>query len=222
MAIAFDAVSSVGTGATNSVTLSHTCTGSDRFLVVGVVLQDPTAVGNVSGITYGGAAMTKIHERIVTTVFSGEIWGLVAPATSANDIVVSISNSTTDDIIVGGASFTGVNQSSPTEAPIGTDGFDAAPQLTVTSLTDNAWIIDLLYTYLNPTSAESARWEVFANSSSYGACSTFGPKTPAGAVAMDYSLTGDADWLMVGCGIKPAAEAATSGIRRRMTMGIGQ
>lgn len=85
MAIAFDASSNTASG-TSPRTWSHTCTGSDRVLVVGTFgsTADPTSV------TYGGVALTKYGTGIsVGDAYHLSMWYLLNPASGANDIVVT-------------------------------------------------------------------------------------------------------------------------------------
>lgn len=85
--LAFDAVTEdLQDGA--SITFSHTCTGSDRILYVCCGQNANTET--VTSITYGGVAMTKIIEG--TTSAYAVIYGLVAPATGANDVVITWSD----------------------------------------------------------------------------------------------------------------------------------
>lgn len=85
----FDAASS-GSGATGTTTWSHTVTGSNTVLIVGIATVDTL----VTGVTYGGVSMTLAgmygqfaswpHTNARITVY-----GLIAPAAGANDIVVT-------------------------------------------------------------------------------------------------------------------------------------
>ena len=134
--IAFDAASEytgTDTGQT-SLTWSHTTAGSDRILIVSA--QFYTSDGDdVSGVTYDGVAMTEIRTDAVASVQHNSLWYLLAPATGANDIVVTFTGST--NFVGGGAvSLTGVNQSSPIDTSGSAE--DASVELTTTA--ENTWI----------------------------------------------------------------------------------
>ena len=85
-AIAFDAASSATGVGVSSLTWAHTTSGADRLLIVGVSFD----TGTVTGVTYAGVPMTSVGNT--TTALKMHMWRLIAPATGANNIVVSFSN----------------------------------------------------------------------------------------------------------------------------------
>lgn len=108
MAIAFDSASGRQTGTATSATLSHTCSGVDRILVVSVGVASGKTV---TGVTYGGVAMTKVVDGTTISVGTyASMWILLNPATGANNIVASFSASTNYGI--SSVSYTGCRQSS--------------------------------------------------------------------------------------------------------------
>lgn len=111
MAIAFDAQSNTElTTSATTHTQSHTCTGSDRILFVGVSsIDSPYDV--VTGVTYAGVAMTQIDKRFRSGGRGTYLFYLVAPSTGANNIEVTCSSAIR--ISLDGASFTGADQTSP-------------------------------------------------------------------------------------------------------------
>lgn len=106
MSIAFDAKSS-GNSVTpqTSLTVAHTCTGSNLVLFVGVG-ADSTA--GPTGVTYNGVALTKVDEHLNFALSS---WYLVAPTTGTHDIVITFAAS--HYIAGGGISLTGVDPGTP-------------------------------------------------------------------------------------------------------------
>lgn len=113
MAIAFD--TSTGTdGNTATLTFSHTCSsGANRILFVAA---GSSSNHPVTGVTYASVAMTLI----VTSSQSGaggfqtSLWYLIAPATGANNVVISAPSSTR--IAGSTGSYTGVLQTSPIDS----------------------------------------------------------------------------------------------------------
>jgi len=105
-----DATSSGSQGGTTSLTVAHTCSGPQRLLVVGVQIEDGTAA-DPSGVTYNGDAMTKAAGKTQGDV-NCSTWYKVAPATGANNIVVTIGYSARN-VSLGAQSFVGVLQSDP-------------------------------------------------------------------------------------------------------------
>jgi hypothetical protein len=123
MAIAFNAASTGETGSGPSLTVSHACSGSDRVLVVTVSTWTTTDPAPTPTATYNGVSMTQIttHAFPFTLVDSFAritMFRLVAPATGANDIVIS---SATAEIVLSAASYTGVDQTTPFDTPSATD-----------------------------------------------------------------------------------------------------
>lgn len=112
-ALNIDAVSSTSNTSVNSRTFSHTCTGSNRILIVGVSTEDTGSADKVpTGVTYNTVALTKVvSAQIGDPSVTVSLWYLVAPATGANDIVISLPE-VVGTVIGGGISFTGVIQSS--------------------------------------------------------------------------------------------------------------
>lgn len=139
MAIAFDAITGVQLTTGTSLTYSHTCTGSDRILFVSA--NNNTASDYVTGITYNGVSMTKIGASLQggSTRYTN-LYYLVAPATGANNVVISCSGSTYIEAYT--VSYTGVHQSSPIDTNR-TDTGSSVTSLTCTLTTtaDQCWLI---------------------------------------------------------------------------------
>lgn len=137
MAIALDATASNFTGAGTSITVSHTCSGSDRILLVGVITNDTT--DKITGVTYNGVAMTRLSSQGSAGLnFLGYIYYLIAPDTGTHNIVVSRS----DSGVVGGmsGSYTGVSQSGFPDSQA--TGSDATGNFTAstTVVASNSWM----------------------------------------------------------------------------------
>lgn len=127
MAVAYDAYSRSGDGFASSVTWAHTCAGSDRYLLVGIYCD--SASDQVTGVTYNGVAMTRIA-RFASGV-SIYLYGLVAPATGANNIIASFTGAIGADVAA--MSFTGVDGASAVNDNDGLlNGFQSSPATTPT------------------------------------------------------------------------------------------
>jgi hypothetical protein len=185
MAIAFDAITnpSYGGSAGTSKTFSHTCTGADRLLFVNV----HTDSNVVTGVTYGGVAMTKIYGQ--STDFYNTVWALVAPATGANNVVISCSSSV--NIIPMAISYTGCDQNLPTIFATATDA--SSPQtVNATTVADNSWLMG----YQRRT--VGAGFSVGAGTTSRGNDATYafatvdsgGALTPAGSYGLTVNYSG--------------------------------
>jgi len=139
MAIAFDAAShSRATGAA-ALTFAHTCSGTFRGLFVGVI--GDTTSDLVTGVTYNGVAMTQVNKVKATGGRWNYLYYLAGPATGANNVVISASTSMY--IEGNAASYTGVLQTGQPEAnATGSNASAATLGVAVTTLTDNAWVVN--------------------------------------------------------------------------------
>lgn len=212
MALNFDAASNSGyKTASGSYNWSHTCTGTERCLVVGVAMLS-VAGSSVSGITYNGVALTRIgFVASVSGAIRSELWRLIAPATGAHSIAVTLSASL--DSAACASSFTGVNQTTPTEAAntaSATNVGAADATVDVTTLTDNDLVIDMVATSdtaITVGSGQTQRGNVTGTLGS-GAMSTEA-KASHGAVTMSWTAVGAlATWSTVSCGLIPAVVPA--------------
>lgn len=211
--IAFDAASSsTYQTATSSYNWSHTCTGSDRYLLVGVSMLS-VGGSSVSSITYNSVNLTKLgHIASVSGAVRSELWGLVAPSTGSNSIAVTLSGAL--DSAANASSYTGVHQTSPTEAfnsASATNVGAADATVDITTVADNDWVIDNAATddtAITVGAGQTQRGNVTGTLGS-GAMSSEGPKTPAGAVTMNWAnVAALATWSTVGIALRPTAASS--------------
>lgn len=148
--IAFDAVSGGNTGGATSLTYSHTCTGSDRYLWV--VVNTGNVGVTVTGVTYAGVAMTLQYQNN-PGLQNMALYKMANPASGANNVVCSFSGSAAAASSSG--SWTGAGQTGNPEAVLAsgalsnTDPFSTS----VTTIGDNSWA--LLFVAVNNSSAAS-------------------------------------------------------------------
>jgi len=223
--IALDAASSPtpSNSVVNSFTWSHTTSGADRILVVGVSIRNDLSQ-TVSSVTYGGTPLTPVAGGVQSngTSVRVELWRLVAPALGANDVVVTLSGGATAKMAYGAVSLTGVSQASPIDAANSAVSTSSTPSVTVTTLAQNAWVVDAIAFRSTgngaptgtPGGGQTQQWSGYTESGGTGPNirgkgSTEGPITPAGAVAMDWNLAASVDWAAAGVALKPAGICAT-------------
>jgi len=217
--IQFDAASNSGyQTAQSTYSWSHTCTGSNRYLTVGVSMLS-VGGSSVSSITYNGVALSLIKAQASAVgAVRAELWGLVAPATGSNTIAVTLSASL--DSAAGAVSYTGVEQTTPYEAgnsATATNVGAADATVDVTTIADNDWGIDNVATddtAITVGAGQTERNNVTGALGS-GAMSTEGPKTPAGTVTMGWTNV-DAlkTWAIVAAGLRPVGAPASLFIGR--------
>jgi len=137
MAIATDAAAKSFTNSGSSLTYSHTCTGSNLYLLVGVWVGG----GNtISGVTYNGVAMTQLGTANASNSRKPYLFGLANPATGANNVVVSASGTTL--IYAVSESYTGTSSTQPDgTANTGNVTNQASITGTVTVTQNNCWLV---------------------------------------------------------------------------------
>lgn len=107
MAVTLDATSSAAVDAA-SITTSHTCSGSNRLLVVIITIDGTETVSGTP--TYAGVNMTQLL-NIAPGNFRVYMYYLVAPSTGANNISISFSGG--QDAGMMAVSYNGVDQGTP-------------------------------------------------------------------------------------------------------------
>ncbi|MEK6822287.1 MAG: hypothetical protein AABY13_00535, partial [Nanoarchaeota archaeon] len=96
---------STGTSQAASLTLTANCTGSNRVGVVNVMLDDGPADKTVTGVTWGGTAMTSLA-NVVHTGGSPrvQVFNLTNPPSGSQSVVITLAQ--TNKILAGAVCFT--------------------------------------------------------------------------------------------------------------------
>jgi hypothetical protein len=207
--IAFDAASSGGNTGQASLTVAHTCTGTNRILFTFVHSRDFSS-DQVTGITYAGVAMTKINE-VEQGTQQGVLYYLINPASGANNIIVTMSGAA-NGIQAASASYTGVATSGiPDASDTTTQSSGATIVCTVTTVLDNCW--GVMGAWNNDSSpaagsgtterAETSNCAIYDNNSA---------KTPPGSLTLTATnVGGEAVALMAS--FPPGEESVTGDIQ---------
>jgi hypothetical protein len=132
---AIDAISTatVSSGQ-SSRTFSHTTSGTDRLIIVGISFNNDD-LQTVSSVTYAGQALTKIGQAVQSDDARVELWYRVAPTTGTNNVVVTFSAGLNDGGVIGAMTFTGVNQSTPLGTFASATGDSTSASVNVSSAT---------------------------------------------------------------------------------------
>ena len=220
MALRFDAASggTTDTPAT-SLTIAHTCAGANGLITVPVQIKN-NGSQTVTGVTYNGVALTLKAAVNNGTNIRSELWYLVAPATGANNIVITASASTR--FTGGGISFNGADQTTPLGTAATATGNDTAPSVAVSAASGDIVIDSMAYMGINGTglptaSVGSGQTERF-NQSATGGIGTEDKyvggagSTEAGAasVTMDWTLSDTTQWATIGVAVKPVSTPAAT------------
>lgn len=214
MAITVGTISTHTSGSGSTATWSHSNDGD--YLVVAVASHITDAAGNPTGVTYNAVSMTKIAERAYSSSNGVTLWGLVAPAAGANNVVVSWGSGTANPRSAGALSFSGVDASTPVGTP--TDGGSAgssAPSIAVASASGEL-VVDAVCIWQD--SATATTGTVGADQTErvqvgYTVARKLLVSTEAGATTttMSWSLDNSCRTRHAGIALKPAA--ATGGGR---------
>jgi hypothetical protein len=196
----------------STLSWSHTASGSDRLVIVAISWQDSIGDESITGVTYGGTAMSLLGSTQYTDVYH-----LVDPPTGAQTIVVTWSGSNYKGAVGEGTSFTGVDPAGPIGPAATTFGNSASPtgsswgafgggQL-ISAVTVNAAATT------TPLAAASGQFELWNRSA--GSYSTLTLTQGGGAIkapdgkgnylAMNWTLGGTRQWGLVTAELKPVA-----------------
>lgn len=134
--VAFDASSSSPGNGTNTVTWSHTTSGTNRVLLV--LVNSFFADGEATGVTYDGVAMTLVGRW--TSDPRQSIWSLVAPNTGTHNVTVTFAGPATANGFMAAISFTNADQTTPT-GTFSTNTATSSNQSVTSSSTDAAGLI---------------------------------------------------------------------------------
>jgi hypothetical protein len=209
MAIAFDAPSNTSGIQQATLTVSHTCTGSNRVLIA-MTGVSASAVGNVSGVTYNGVAMTPLWNVVNgggSTRCTG--WYLIAPDTGTHDLVATFTGGggANDEQALGGVSYTGVNQTVAVGTHASASGSSGTASVDVNSASGEL-VVDGVYFWGAPITEganQTKRWE---NENVAGIGFSAGQSEEAGAATVTMSWgSGSANWVI---GAVPLKKAGTN------------
>ncbi len=157
-----------------SLTMTQTISGTNRLLMVAASYRSPAKAQTdggssgtgtkeqITGVKWGTTALTRVN-RTITDEYTTELWYLVAPATGSNTITVSFVGNVQDQNL-SGASFTGVNQTTPFANAAGSSltGGSATPTITVpTTASQVLFGVTSMYTGSNTLTVSGATRGVF-------------------------------------------------------------
>ena len=206
MAIARD--TSVNAGRSDLVTSktwSHTCSGDNRILFVGVMALSGDYI---TGVTYNGVSMTLIAKNNPGTAERMYLYVLVNPASGANNVVAS--STTSDYLYAGSASYTGAKQSSqPDSNTSNSQNSTTSYATSTTSVADNCWGIELVRCFSTSHNNVSVGANTSLVTKIFDALelvdnSSVAPKTPAGTITLTSTTVANTNWYSIMASFSPA------------------
>lgn len=222
MAIAFDNATSGTAGNNTSLTFSHTNTAGNLLVVqAGVPVAD-----TITSVTYNGVSLTKINSAQSPSPDGRftSLWYLLAPATGANNIVIS--SSASDFLFACAATYTGVKQQAPEAS--GTNTANATNQIiaSVTPTSDNSWMFLAVRVNDDPTTNYTVTNGTIRGTSGVMASSLidFGPVSPAASTSITVHNNSFASlfWGTVIASFAPSTGGGGATLPYRSLLGVGK
>lgn len=212
--IVLDAVASGRANPGTSLTYAHTTAGANKMLFVAIYTAGASDV--VTGVTYNGVAMSRLDAQIGgSSAFYTYLYGLIAPAAGANNIIISSSSSV--DIQSVSASYNEMQQSSQPDAT-GKANATTGDNVTgsVTPVTDRTFIVSMSANDQdNPVGDQNVVMRKF--NVVVGIGDSAGVISPAAATNFNWKRqgTGNCNWGTIGAAIK-SINIVTSSIKKLM------
>ncbi len=203
------------TAGASTLTIAHTAANvANRLAVVGVSMNITNNTGaTVTGITYAGVAMTQLgsHNDAGNTE-RVEIWSLVAPATGAQNVIVTVNLplAARVGVTAGVMTFDGVDQTVPLTAMVSNDGAAGTfSQLDIPSGTNQIVFDTLAITGADtvvkgPAATTISQWNLTSGNTGGSDERGFG-STNVGAASVPMSETFGAasNWSVAGVSVMP-------------------
>jgi len=211
MAIAFDAIS-YGESGTLTTTFSHTVTGSNPIIFVGVNVNSTS--DKITGVTYNGVSMTRV---VLTAAFGSTrsvLYVLANPSTGANNVVVTSSDTTYR--WCSAASYTDANATGQPDASSSTTASGTTVTGTLTTIANNCWTIGFFYNNAN-TNFSAGASTTLRGSGFFTFLDSNAAKTPAGSVSIVGNWTNSNTGAVALASIAPFVASARS---RLLLLGV--
>ena len=199
---------SVGSTNSASLTFAHTVgVGVDRVMIAGVSTFN--ANKTVASLTYAGQPLTRLgfldggsgsNDRRV------ELWRLVNPPIGTANVVVNMSSGA--KIVVGVATFFGVNTAAPNGAFVANEGRTSLATLTVPGAAGEL-VVDCMAVQGNAATAvvgpgQTQLWNDVTRSVGGAVVGTASTEPGAASVTMTWNLAAVDYWVIGAVSLKPA------------------
>lgn len=205
MARAYDTASGTYTTA-SSVTVAHTTTSNaNRLMLTFIFTNDNDGDSDVvSGVTYAGVSMTRYGTYSTTGNQRMTVYGLIAPATGTNNVVVTYTKSTEAGFCtVTYSDFGQVTQ--PDSNNTGTSGSPIT--LSTTVVTANSWLVSMIRFSSSGTGTASTGTTSRSNAGVAFSVGDSNADKASGSQSMTWTGAGTGYGLIIS--IKPVEDAVT-------------
>lgn len=204
--IAYDNATNSAETTGTSKTFSHTCTGANLWLGVGDTSY-LSANDACTGMTYAGVSMASM-QNVASATTRQWYYGLIAPATGANNVVISFNASTASQ--ASAHSYTGCGQTSQPDASGSTFtnlGTTLSKSLTTTA--DNCWIVGTAQNTAAGMSAHTGTTQR-TGAAGFGAFDNNAALTPPGSFSLGVDTAGAGTITLCVATIAPPAPPAAA------------
>lgn len=195
-----------------SLTFAHTCTGENRALVVAISVPAADNVNHISGVTYGGQAMTLVGPSY-TGPGTGQLTSfiLINPPSGANNVVITLLDS--QPVYAASASYTGVKQTGqPAQDNNTATDPNTTASVSVTTTDNNAWLISCASRKTGSSATISAGANTTARqvNSFIAIGDSNGPQSPAGSFSQTWNISASTGLAIIVASLEPAPEVESS------------
>ncbi|HEV7349825.1 Ig-like domain-containing protein [Telluribacter sp.] len=184
-------------------------TGSNRLLLVSIA-STPGASNAVTGVTFGGTALTKLNQVVTGTDAKAELWYLINPSTTAALVTISWPAGQTLEAVVGVAMFDNVDVTAPFGTNVTGTGTTTPASVAAPSALGDI-VVDVVGTRAKNNASSGGQTTIFNSSTnSIGALSSYKGAT-AGSTSMSWNISGGPSqaWAQIGVAVKGASTDAS-------------
>lgn len=193
-----------------SFSFSHTCSGSDRLLMLSIN-HNYTGLSPTISATYNGVAMTFIvHSVTGSAARATDIFGLLAPDTGTHTVAVTVGAQGSTEHYSGSTSFNGVLQTPPINNDSGAGNATAGTTVTTSGLittVDNCWAY---FGFGKNGTTANTNAIILSSSSGRGAGTSNGSIGTAGTYDITINKTSGANCGIIAVAFAPSVGSATT------------
>ena len=178
--------------------------GTNRILIVGIATTN-AILHTGSTVTFAGVNLVGLSA--ITNTIKAAFWYLVNPPIATGDIIFTAGSSSAGDIVIGAATYTGVDGNIPFGSASTATGTSTTASVAVTSAA-NELVVDVVAANnasLTVGASQTERWNTAATSSVRGAHSQ---EAGAASVTMSWTVGSSVAWATIGA---PLKQATTTG-----------
>ncbi|MBF0522548.1 MAG: hypothetical protein HQL24_05775 [Candidatus Omnitrophica bacterium] len=213
-------------------TIATIDSGSNQMLVVGVSAEIARTTGTITfgTVSYNGTLMTQVTTASVVATGNGSVDGVALyylqnPAVGTNNYVASTVSASTGIGTINShkilaISLSGVNQAAP-EANNSATNNSASASVNLTTLTNNAWVLDIVCEDLSTATwtaggGQSPVLDIGGNQ--MRAAMSYKPVATAGATTMSWAISGSYGWAIIAASFAPFVAASNASVSGATSM----